>query len=501
MATSELKKILSQGAIYAIGALLARLISLLMLPVYTRALSPAEYGVVDLLDTTAAVIVNLANVAITYSLMRFYHDAQGARERGCVVSTAMGGLLASGVLAVLIVWPLALPLSRAMFGSNAYAGAVHLMALTAVLYGLIEVPMTFIRALERPWLYLAVSIGRLLLGLALNVALVVWLRWGVMGVVWANVLTCIVTVVFLGAFTLPRTGIAFSPRALFSMLAFGLPFIPGALAMLVLHNGDRYILAEFRPLAEVGLYSLGYKLGMILSYAISVPFFNVWSTRMYAVADAPDGMRSYGKVATYYVYVLFFAWVALASAANELVSLAASREFSGAAAFVPLVALGYVVRDASEFWRSAFLIRKKTRYLAWMQPMTAAANLLLTWVLVRAWGAIGAAWATLLTFVLLFVLSFVPAERMLPSGVSYRRVALGALIAAAIFAIARGAPSMPLVIALPFKLMLTLSFPVALYALGALPTEDRAKLSASLRRVWARARGARAAPARGSFHP
>jgi O-antigen/teichoic acid export membrane protein len=365
------------------------------------------------------------------------------------------------------------------------------MAVTAVLYGLVEVPMTYLRALERPGLFLLVSLGRLALGVALNVALVVVLHWGVMGVVWANALSSLATALALAAFTVPRTGLRVSPRVLKGMLWFGVPFVPSSLAMLVVHNGDRYILAAFRPLHEIGIYSLGYKLGMILTYAIAVPFTNVWTTRMYTVVREPGGRAAYARVCRYFVYTLLFAWVGLAVCAPELVALAASREFVAAAWFVPVIAGAYVLREVAECWKNAFLIEKRTRTLAWLQPLMAAVNLVLTYVLVRGVGTHGAAWATLWTFVLMVVLTVWLAEDLMPTPVDWGRLAIAAGAAVVIFLLGLAVPPLPLPVSLPVKVALALLFPLALVGFHAVPPDERRIAAELLARARARGNGMR----------
>jgi O-antigen/teichoic acid export membrane protein len=334
-------------------------------------------------------------------------------------------------------------------------------------------------------LYLAVSIARLALGLSLNVVMVVWLRWGVMGVVYANALSSCATVLALAAFTFPRTGISVSRRILVGMYRFGLPFIPASMAMLVLHNGDRYILNRFRPLTEVGIYSVGYKLGMIITYAITVPFANVWSTRMYTVVREPGGIETYAKVNTYYTFVQLLCWVALASGAPEVVRIAASRDFAAASSVIPVIAGAYVLREVAECWKNAFLIEKKTAVVGWMQPVIAAVNVALTWVLVQRSGIMGAAWATLLTFLLLLVPTVVLAERVMPTGVSVRRIGMAVVCAGCLFGAARLLPPMPLVAAASAKLVITACFPVLLVVLRIIPSSDRTTLIGSMMRLRA----------------
>jgi O-antigen/teichoic acid export membrane protein len=240
---------------------------------------------------------------------------------------------------------------------------------------------------------------------------------------------------------------------------------------------------------------------MIITYAISVPFFNVWSTRMYTVIDEPGGHRVYARVGTWFLYALLFAWVVLASTSPEIVAIAASRDFAGAAPLVPIVAAGYIAREASEFSKNAFLIRKHTRTLAWLQPFAAAVNIALTFALVHAAGAMGAAWATALTFALLAALTAVLAERVLPAGINRRHLVAAAAVAGALYAASRGVRLTSVAWSLAAKIGLVTAFPAALFALRIVPHEDRAATFAMVRRARARiARGGRAA-ARESLNP
>jgi O-antigen/teichoic acid export membrane protein len=247
-------------------------------------------------------------------------------------------------------------------------------------------------------------------------------------------------------------------------------------------------LNRFRPLAEVGIYSLGYKLGMIITYAISVPFANVWSTRMYTVVKEPGGMETYAKVTTYFVYTLLFAWLGLSALAPEVVQIAASREFAGAAVVVPIIAGGYAMREAAECWKNAFMIQKRTAVIGWMQPVIAVANVAITWFLVQRAGALGAAWATFLTFLLMLGLTTVLAERVMPTPVRFARMFGAVVIALGIVGVSRLVPSGSLLIATCVKLLLVAAFPMLLVVARVLPPSDRAAIGRSIQAVKKRLR-------------
>jgi O-antigen/teichoic acid export membrane protein len=147
----------------------------------------------------------------------------------------------------------------------------------------------------------------------------------------------------------------------------------------------------------VGIYSLGYKFAMMLSFLIGQPFFLIWSTRHYQVIDEEDGERIYARIGTYLAMILIFAALGLSLVIPAVMQIVPSEKYLTAHLVVPIIVLGYVFRELSDFFRGILFITKRTTLVGLTVALTAVVSTLLYGVLIPRYSLIGAAVATLIT--------------------------------------------------------------------------------------------------------
>ena len=143
---------------------------------------------------------------------------------------------------------------------------------------------------QRPFKLLSSS--ALILALSLNIFFIVGMEWGIMGFLLSSLATSVTTSLILVIATLGNAPIRFSLAPLKKMILFGLPLVPSGLGMFWINFGDRFILKHCYTDWEVGIYSLGYKFAMMLSFLIGQPFFLIWSVRMYQKSNTPAAICS-----------------------------------------------------------------------------------------------------------------------------------------------------------------------------------------------------------------
>jgi O-antigen/teichoic acid export membrane protein len=223
--------------IYGLGSLGTRIVGFFLIPVYTRFMTPADYGILALCVTTASVLNMLSLGGIPSALFRSYlHLADGDDERGKVQATALTTLLAAG----------ALQFRNAIFRIHEQSARYSFFTL-----------LTFV------------------LNVGLSIALVVGLRQGAWGAMSANTAApAFIALLFL-PWCLRHLRAGFSLPILRQLLAYGLPLIPSGIAVWVMNLSDIYMLRIFRDADEVGLYNLGYRFGigvLLISNAIKVAY-------------------------------------------------------------------------------------------------------------------------------------------------------------------------------------------------------------------------------------
>lgn len=413
----ELGRLLKHSAIYGFSNVLGKAIGFLLIPLYTHYIPPADYGTLELLDLSVNVIGMFVGVGIVSAIARFYHNFESEGERKKVVSTALAAIIVLVFGVVLLLCGFCADLIAVLvLGDVGLERYVQISLGTFAFNAILEIPLTYLRIQERSIAYSAIALGRLIVSLSLNIYFIVFLNLGILGILYSGLIVSILLSVILAGWCVKDVGLHFEGKLAWAMILFGAPLILNSVGMFIIHFGDRFLLKATASLATVGVYSLGYKLGMgLITYVIGQPFLLIWSVRCYGLVKEEGGMEKYGQVFSIYTLLLLYLWLALTAFSNEMIYYMAPVEYREACLLVPLIALGYVFRSVTDFFRSSFLITYKTGLAGGIiiaVTLYCIANYL---ILIPKYGAIGAAAATLSTFIFMVVVNGYYALKIMPA--------------------------------------------------------------------------------------
>jgi O-antigen/teichoic acid export membrane protein len=471
---SQIRTAVRHTAVYGLGNVIAKALGFLMLPLYTRFLKPADYGVLEILDLSMSLTGMLLAAGMTPAVLRSYGSAETAEEKRNIINSAFVFTAIVGIAAFAIVVPFLPTASALLFGPDV-PSTYLLLAFSAFVMGYVAtLPRTYLRALEASGRFVAIETGSLLLTLVLNVVFIAFLRIGAAGILWSSLIVATLQVVILSAWTIRKTGLGFEKHLLAAMLRFGLPLMFANMAFFILNFADRFFIQHIRSLSEVGLYAVGYKFGFMLNYLVIQPFCVMWQSRMYAIAKEPDHPRIFGQMFILYALVITFAGLALSVFSPEVVHVMAGPEFAGSGSVIPVVAFSYIAYGLGYFAQTGLLTTGRTNLVGVIGTAAAVLNLGLNYGLVTRYGMIGAAWATLISFVVISVASYVVSQRVNP--LPLRPARIGALVSVATLVYLASTPvsglSLPAAVAI--KVLLVAIFPLVVFKMQLLDAAERA---------------------------
>lgn len=438
---SKIGRGIRQSLVYGIGSLSNSALSFILIPLYTRQLTAAEYGVLSLLQTMSSLLSAMMGLGISYALFRSYFDQQAPERCHRVAGTAF--VIATVVPGVLLalVGGLAPQISELLLGAPAYEQLVVLLLLTLFFELGLAIPMTLFRAREQPQWFAAISVGKLALNLVANICLVAGFGLGVAGVVYGGLFSA--AAAYLTALILMRPDVrpSFEWALARQMLAFSLPLVPFQLASWVLTLSDRYFLRYFDQLSTVGIYSLGYRFGLLMNILVVQPFLMAWRPFLFSVSRRDDARRIYALVFTYFAGGAAFVWLGLSLLSVDVIRLVSGPEFQAAAAVVPWVAVAYMAYGWFYALDAGVLILGKTHIHSCIGVIAALINLALNVLLIPRYGAHGAAWATALSYGLMPVAMWLSARRIYPVNYETTRLLKIAATTALLYLAGRLAPA------------------------------------------------------------
>jgi O-antigen/teichoic acid export membrane protein len=338
-----LKRLIRTGAAYQAAAVVSAAFALLLLPVYTRALTRSQYGTAELLLTailTISIVVRLGGIE---ALVRYYFVHDDPAERDRVVRTATGWIFLASSAVALLVGAFAEPLSKLVLGFHD-ATLMWLTALGIWSYTNLEAAYAVLRVDERARPYLVASLTNVLLTIALTVTLVVPLDQGARGMLLGNYGAS--ALVLLGMWFLLRRRLgAPSVRVhMPPMLRFGLPTVPAEVSVFLLNVVDRFYLYRTGPggPGAAGLYSLAVKFAAVIILIVRA-FQYAWPPLAYSVKDDREAARLYATVATYYVLFTGLIVAGMTLLGRWVLRVFAAPAFFGAHKALPWVTLGWAL--------------------------------------------------------------------------------------------------------------------------------------------------------------
>lgn len=408
--------------------------SFVLLPFYTapQNLDPADYGVNELLSQSIAVLGYLAGINMTAAMARHYFDSADARHRRLVVSTTLWSVLLASLVLGGGLAAFAAPLGRLVADRPDMTGLVLMTLGILVLQLLREVYWRYLQTEERSTAFAVFAVSKTFVEVALQLVLMGVYRRGLRGFFEAVLLGEALSVLALAVTLAPRTGFGFSGPLFRQLAAYALPLVPNGILQFVLHQSNRYILDHLQGEDAVGRYSFAFKLGQIPFFLVLTPFLMVWYPFVFSIGDEGRQKELVARISVWLLALVAALSLGVSLLAPELARLLAGQPgFDASWPAIPLVALGYWLWGAFQMAQTGFYVRKRTGRLPWLTGAAAAAIVAANYALIPRLGWLGAAWATVLAFALLLVLTARAGRSVFPVEFAWGRM-LSPLLAGAL---------------------------------------------------------------------
>ncbi|MEJ5250298.1 MAG: oligosaccharide flippase family protein [Armatimonadota bacterium] len=422
-----LRQLVKDSAIYAVGTIASRLVGFIMIPVYTRVLTPADYGIIETIIRLVDIVGLFLALGLAEALLRHYYLAKGEEDRRRLVGTVFTLNLAVVLVGSLLVLPFSSQLAKIAFGHSRYAHYVAVSLVGMLVGSLIELPLTLWRAEGKAWRFTSVSLMKLTTQLATNIVLVVWLRWSVWGVVLSGLINAVVWSAVLAVVVRRRYGLCWDLRWIKPVLRYGLPLVPAALSQFVLHFSDRFFLTRYVTESELGLYSLAYRFGMLVNvfYGIIVLAWGPW---IFRVGVQEQGTKQIARAASLVLVGFACISVCISLLSGPVIHLLSSPSFWGAAFYVPPLTLAYWLFVLQGVSSAGARIANRTDVLGVINVLSAGICLGLSVILIRYYGTWGAIWTTLLSFLVLALGSYAVSQKVFPVHYDWGSIVLSIFI-------------------------------------------------------------------------
>jgi O-antigen/teichoic acid export membrane protein len=404
---SQILRLGKSTAIYGTGHVLLRMLSFFLLPIYTSFLTPADYGISATLGVLTYFLTPLFQLGIG-GAMGMVWFATDARGRAATLWTAFSTLLVSASLLAVAAVALGDRFADLLFGDleSAYdLGYLVSVALITAAMGIVTQPLlTRLQFEERAKTFVAITLSSSILSIALSVSFIVGLGRGVAGFIEAAAISQAVSLVLAMFVSLRGLPFSFRRSVARELIVLGIPLVPSYVALFVMLQANKYLLQASAGLDELGLYTIGFNIGLLMSLLVS-GFTSAWFPFFSSYMDQPErAPKLFARVMTYYVLGIGTVSLLFYVGAQPLVRLVTQPAFWGAYVSVgPSATTQFLIGVHSVLVAGMYLTRK-VRAGVVIQGGAAVVSVILNLLLIPPLGAAGAAIALVLGFLTMVLL-------------------------------------------------------------------------------------------------
>lgn len=463
----KIKHSIKHTAIYTIGKVASKMIGVVLLPIYTVHFSLTEYGTLGILETTAMILAQTLLLGQPAAFLRFYGTSESEQDKKSILFTIFTIIFSITAAFTIIGLLGADKLSTFFDEPEKFAYYFRLIVWIIALRILNALFLDTLRAKEKPLLYSAGNVLKILVMLTLAIYFVAVAKVGIVGVIYAYIAGEVVLVLILLPGAISGMTPHFNREIFAAALAFGLPHAFASLASMWLQMGDQYIIKLLLNYAEVGLYNTGYRFASLLNVFLIQSFALYYLPQAYKLYGQKGDRRYYSKTLTYFVLVLCWAGLGLSLFGKEIIRIfALNPDYWPSYKIIPVVALGYVFSGAAVVVNLGVMLTKKTKYLAYAMTAAAVFNIILNFILIPHFRMMGAAITTCCSFLLLFLILYYFSNRLYQ--ISYENLKIVKLIAVSIglYGCSLIVSDIGLFFIILYKLTLLIIFPFLLYFLN-----------------------------------
>lgn len=410
---------LNQTIFYALGILLMKAVSLLMIPVITGYLSTDDYGRLEFLASIANFVSLIVGFGLVESLYRYVGLTTSVEQKRDLAANAFGMVLIMGA-GILILGQCLAPLIMPFIPEGIALIDVRLVFMAICLEGSIGMPLAWLRMQDKARVFFVLTSLKALFQ-ALLIFVLLRAGYSVHGVILAGFIAALGLMLLLVFYQYRDTGIKFNLTQGWPLLRYGSPVAISGLAAFALMGADIWMLGISQGVAVLGVYALAVKFAIAIGIVMQ-PFNLWWMSRRFNCLNDSQGIKTSARITLIGVTLTLGCAVAMAYFAPILIRALTPPSYHMAVTYIPWMAMIMAIKGAGDLMNMGCFIGESTRSYMYISLCTASTALAGFMLLIPTWGPMGAIWSLLLAHSLRFCMTLAYSQRKLTLPYAYSRL-------------------------------------------------------------------------------
>ncbi len=436
----RIKNLASDSVIYGVSTIVGRFLSFLLTPLYTNFLSKSDVGDVNNLYVFIGIIVVFYSLGMESAYFRFYKKGDEENNH----SVFSNSFIFMGAISFLLslVWIILSPQLSPYFFTVENARSLFILAAFIPVTDIFTyLPFAYLRMSRRSKSFAIIKLLTVVIAFALNIFFVAYLRWGISGIIWAQIFANLIGVAMLLPFIIKNLRLRIDWQLIKGMLMFGLPTVPASISQMVLQVSDRIVVGEYCGREVLGLYSVNYKLGIPMLLFVNL-FEYAWKPFYLSHFEDSDAKELFSRILTYFTLCCAIVFLASSLFMSDLVQMPSiggkliNPDYYEGMSIIPIILAAYFFSGVYNNFAVGIQISKKTKYFVYSLVTAGVVNVGLNIIFIPIFGYQTAAWTTLLGYIISAALLYHFSHKVYPISYEWRRVGLLIVLSLSIYALA-----------------------------------------------------------------
>lgn len=410
------KKLASNTIIFAIGTFSSKLLSVVLTFFYTRVLATGDFGGATLIQNAVNILVPIVTLAVNSACLRFALDKQHGKKS--VFTTGLTTTLV-GFMIFCLFYPLVAKININDFNLGQYAILLYLMLLGSSLRQLVQ---QFVRGSGFVKLYAIDGVIATATSAGFTFLYLGAFKWGIYGYIMAIFTSDILSVIFMGTMIKLWKGIDFrnglNRRTSVPMLKYCIPLIPTIILWWIINVSDQYMVTYFSGVALSGIYTAAYKIPNFVTIFASI-FIDAWQLSAVDEYDSEGKSEFFTKVFKAYSGALISTASLLIIFSRIITDFYLGEEYYESWRYVPILVIATTFSCFVNFYASVYMAEKKSVLSMLTAGTGAIVNIILNLILIPKFNAFGAAIATAIAFITVFILRIFNTKKYVNIKINY----------------------------------------------------------------------------------
>lgn len=408
-------KLAKNAVIYSFFTLLQRGLGFFLLPVYTTVLATSELGIISTATAVISFLVILFGLSFRGATTYYYYEYKDEQKDYLkqILGTSVSTILLFTIFGIALLMLTKTWILDRLFENIAFYPYVILSLCSIFLQPIYFFYQSLLKAKQEAKKASFLDFGYFGIMVGLTLIFILGFGFKAEGALLANAIASLWVFIISIIGLRKDIAICLVPDILKKLMKYSLPLMPHNLSGWAMNMVDRIMLNLMDSLSVVALFDVGSQIGKLINI-VSLGVNSAFAPWFFdQVKNNANSHENIAKVTNKMVLLYVFLAVGVSWLAPELLTLISAPEYYPSWKVVPLIAMAFVINGFYFSFSSVFFL-EKTKYLPILTILGAIVNIILNFLLIKKYGFMGAAYASILTKIFFTAITYLVSQRLYP---------------------------------------------------------------------------------------